>query len=84
MKVIQKLHQMNLTDMLKDISEVMENRDTYHQCLCSIIWDKILKLPHDKFLICYEVCDLEFIEDENRHCSECHRKCLEALMEKDI
>ena len=84
MKVLQRLYNTNLTDMLKDISEAMENRDTYHQCLCSIIWDKILKLPHDKFLICYEVCDLAFIEDENCHCIECHEKCLEALMEKDI
>lgn len=85
MKVIQKLHQMNLTDMLKDISEAIEeNRYTIPQCLCSIIWDKVLKLPHDKFLICYEVCDLEFIEDEDCHCIECHQKCLEALMEKDI
>ena len=83
MKVIQKLHQMNLTDMLRDISEVIENKETDWQCLCRIIWDKVLGLPHDKFSVCHDV-EFPFIPEDLCVCKVCHKKCLERLMEKDI
>ena len=78
MKVIQKLHQMNLTDMLKDISEAVHN-DVIKRCMCEILWSDVLGLEPQKFNegFCKDLWQFE-------SCSECHQKCLEALMEKDI
>lgn len=79
MKVIQKLHQMNLTDMLKDISEAIQN-DVVKRCMCEILWSDVLELP----LIGFRPFCVKQYKDTRVPCAECHQKCLEALMEKDI